>query len=109
MDDETTMMRDLSISSSLGRSRYFLCLLQLILTDFNGGCHYLAILLCHAQLHRIKHDQSKCRIAGYLPLMEFERIEVPGDTIRTFRIVHYITGIRQGPLGHLHPPLNGVH
>ena len=43
-------------------------------------------------------DQNKCPlygIAGCLLLRGFEYIEVYGSTIWTFRIVHYIAGVRR--------------
>ena len=42
-------------------------------------------------------DQNKCPlygIAGYPLLRGFEYIEVYGNTIRTFKIVRYIAGVR---------------
>ena len=47
---------------------------------------------------KLKRDKSKCplyRIAGRPLLRGLECIEVYGDTIRTFRIVRYIAGVRR--------------
>ena len=49
-------------------------------------------------LRRLERDQNKCPlygIAGCPLLRGFEYIEVYGSTIRTFRIVRYIAGVRR--------------
>ena len=67
-------------------------------TDFNGGCD---LTVRYARLFTIAQaepDQNKCPLYGIVgcpQLRGFECIEVYGNTIRTFRIVRYIAGVRR--------------
>ena len=62
------------------------------------GVAQLSVVQGSSLLRRLERDQNKCplyEIAGCPLLRGFECIEVYGNTIRTFRIVRYIAGVRR--------------